>query len=55
MWVKCAMVATVAFARLDLFRTGRDEHGKRKFLQPKLFVHDFDRVRAGIRSGPGIW
>src|ERR1700693_1651292 len=34
-WAKCDMLATVAFARLDLFRTGRDRDGKREELDSK--------------------
>jgi hypothetical protein len=34
--VKADMMATVAFARLDLIRTGRDPFGKRKYLTPRL-------------------
>jgi mRNA interferase MazF len=28
-WAKCDMLATVCFERLDLFRTERDQYGKR--------------------------
>jgi mRNA interferase MazF len=31
-WVKADMVATVGFDRLDLFRTDRDQNGKRRYL-----------------------
>jgi mRNA interferase MazF len=43
LWVKCDMPATVSFERLDLFRTGRDHTGKRRYLQPKLPEVDFQR------------
>jgi uncharacterized protein YifN (PemK superfamily) len=36
MWVKADMLATVCLDRLDLFRTGRDQYGKRRYLHPQL-------------------
>lgn len=53
-WVKCDLVATVCFERLDLFRTGRDQDGKRKYLTRKLSEDDFDRVRRGILCSLGF-
>lgn len=53
-WAKCDMVATVAYKRLDLFRTGRDHEGKRKYLTRKLPEEDFERVKAGILRGLGM-
>lgn len=53
-WAKCDMMATVSFERLDLFRTGRDHTGKRRYLQPKLPEADFGRVRQGILFALGI-
>ena len=41
------MLATVSFNRLDLFRTERDQYGKRKYLHPKITEQDLGRVRAG--------
>jgi uncharacterized protein YifN (PemK superfamily) len=35
-WAKCDMIATVSLERLDLFRTGRDYEGKRKYLTRKI-------------------
>ena len=29
-WAKCDMLATVGFDRLDIFRTERDQYGRRK-------------------------
>lgn len=52
-WVKCDMLATVCYDRLDLFRTGRDAQGKRKYLQLKLSDTDFERVRQGIMCALG--
>ena len=53
-WAKCDMLATVSLARLDLFRTGRDHTGKRRYLTPKLSPVDFARVLAGIFQGLGL-
>ncbi len=53
-WVKCDMIATVAFERLDLFRTGRDQEGKRKYLHPVLPQCDMDRVMCGVLTALGL-
>jgi mRNA interferase MazF len=53
-WAKCDMLATVSFERLELFRTGRDHTGKRRYLQPRLPDLDFVRVRQGILFALGI-
>jgi mRNA interferase MazF len=53
-WAKCDMVATVCFARLDLFRTGRDQTGKRKYLHPKLAAEDLARIKQGVLWGLGL-
>ncbi|MBT3070293.1 type II toxin-antitoxin system PemK/MazF family toxin [Rhodomicrobium sp. Az07] len=53
-WAKCDMIATVAFERLDLFRTGRDANGKRKYLTPRLSQATFEAVKPGILAGLGI-
>jgi mRNA interferase MazF len=47
-WVKADMLATVSFARLDLFRTSRDHEGKRRYLQPKVTEAQFDLIRETI-------
>ena len=54
MWAKCDMIATVSFDRLDLFRTGRDQQGKRKYLTMRLDAETLERIRTGIRAGLGI-
>jgi uncharacterized protein YifN (PemK superfamily) len=54
MWAKCDMLATVGFGRLDLFRTGRDQYGKRRYLHPKLPAEDFARICNGIRRALGF-
>ena len=53
-WAKCDMVATVAFSRLDLFRTDRDQYGKRRYLHPKLSVYDLSRIHDGILYALGL-
>jgi uncharacterized protein YifN (PemK superfamily) len=53
-WAKCDMIATVSFSRLDLFRTGRDQTGRRKYLHPKLSDDDFERVKADVLWGLGF-
>ncbi len=53
-WAKCDMVATVGFARLDLFRTGRGTNGKRQYIHPKLAEDQFAAIREGILRGLGI-
>jgi mRNA interferase MazF len=53
-WAKCDMIATVAFERLDLFRSGRDANGRRRYFEPRIFEHQFDEVRQGILNGLGF-
>jgi mRNA interferase MazF len=53
-WAKCDMVATVSFERLDLFRTERDQSGKRKYIHPVLEADDLDRVRHGVMAALGL-
>lgn len=53
-WAKCDMLATVAFARLDLFRTGRDFEGKRKYLSLKIPPEYLHRVMAGVLNALGM-
>ena len=48
------MLATVGFERLDMFRTPRDQTGRRKYIQPKLSAEDFARVQQGILFGLGL-
>lgn len=48
-WVKADMIATLSMNRLDLFRTGRDQYGQRKYL-PDLKVSDdqFATIQAAV-------
>ena len=54
-WVKADMVATVGLHRLDLFRTERDQYGKRKYLT-NLRVSDdqFDAILKALRHALGL-
>jgi mRNA interferase MazF len=53
-WAKCDMLATVSFNRLDLFRTERDQYGKRKYFQAKISAEDLTRVRNGVLFALGM-
>ena len=53
-WVKADMIATVAFDRLDMFRTDRDPSGKRKYLSPRISEADFSAVLAAVRAALGL-
>ena len=53
-WVKADMIATVGFDRLDLFRTKRDQTGKRKYLQPKVSKAILDEIYTAILHGLGL-
>ncbi|PDT80051.1 hypothetical protein CO676_29840 [Sinorhizobium sp. BJ1] len=54
MWAKCDMIATVCFGRLDLFRTGRDHNGKRKYMNRRVDRETFERILIGVRAGLGF-
>ena len=51
-WAKADMIATVAFRRLELFRTARDPGGRRQYLRPRLSGDDLKRVRAATLLWP---
>ncbi len=53
-WAKADMLATVAFHRLDLFRTKRDRRGRRKYLHPKVGDHNLRKIRAAILHALGM-
>lgn len=53
-WAKCDMLATVSFARLDLFRTQRNPAGKRQYITPRLPDADLKRVQQGILFALGL-
>lgn len=48
-WVKADMLATVGFARLELFRSERDRaSGKRRYLHPKVTDEQFAAIRVAV-------
>lgn len=53
-WAKCDMLATVGFERLDFFRTGRDQEGKRKYIHPVLPKPDMTRIIGGVLAALGV-
>jgi uncharacterized protein YifN (PemK superfamily) len=53
-WAKADMLATVAYARLDLMRTGRDQTGKRKYLKMHIALDDLERVRGCVIQALGL-
>lgn len=55
-WVKADMIATVSLERLDLFRTERDQYGKRKYLTHlKVSEDQFGQILDSIRHALGIF
>lgn len=53
-WAKADMLATVAFARLDLMRSARRANGKRAYLKIRLAEPDFTRVQDCVRTALGL-
>ncbi|MGO4572067.1 type II toxin-antitoxin system PemK/MazF family toxin [Microvirga sp. 2TAF3] len=53
-WAKADMLATVSFDRLDLFRTERDQTGRRKYLQPKVSAANLEEIREAILFSLGL-
>lgn len=49
-WIKGDMLATVAFHRLDMFRTDRGPGGKRKYLTPRVSDAQFEEIMACVRA-----
>lgn len=54
MWVKADMVAAVGFHRLDLVRTGRDQYGKRKYLNWQIKPEDLLAIHKAVLHGLGL-
>jgi len=54
MWVKADMITTVAFCRLDLIRTGRDQYGKRKYLKVLLEPYQLKIVHQCVLHALGL-
>lgn len=53
-WVKGDMLTTVAFHRLDMFRTDRGPGGKRKYLTPRVSDEQFEQIMACVREVFGL-
>ena len=54
-WVKADMVSTVSMDRLDLFRTERDQYGKRKYLTDlRVSDEQFEQIKMTIRHALGL-
>ena len=54
MWLKGDMIYAVGFHRLDLFRTGRSENGKRTYYYNTLSNDTMKQVRACVLHGLGL-
>ncbi len=54
-WAKCDMLATLAYARMDMPRTGRDPFsGKRRYLKVLLPPLELERVRTAVLHALGM-
>jgi mRNA interferase MazF len=53
-WVKGDMVNAVAFHRLDLFRLGRDQSGKRHYLLTPLSDDTLKKIRHCMLNAIGL-
>jgi len=54
-WAKADMAVAVSAKRLDLFRTDRDQNGKRKYLSSlKVTDEVFETIRVAVRKGFGL-
>lgn len=54
-WVKADMLASVSLARLELFRTDRDQDGKRRYLNNlKVDEQNFEQIKEAVRRALGL-
>lgn len=54
-WAKADMAATVSLERLDLFRSKRDQYGKRRYRTDlRLTDEQFEFVRQAVRIAFGL-
>jgi uncharacterized protein YifN (PemK superfamily) len=54
-WVKADMIATVGLQRLDLFRTARDQYGRRKYLTNlRVSEQQFAQILDAVRHALGL-
>ncbi len=53
-WVKGDMINTVAFHRLRLMHSGKDQYGKRTNVMPVATAEQLAQVRRCVQAGLGI-
>ncbi|MGH6924324.1 MAG: type II toxin-antitoxin system PemK/MazF family toxin [Propylenella sp.] len=53
-WVKADMISTVGFHRLDLPRTGRDQYGKRRYLNVHVSANELRAIYRAVLCGLGM-
>ena len=53
-WVKADMIATIAFKRLHLIGIGRDQEGKRKYLNKAIPIDDLNNIRKCVLNSLGL-
>lgn len=53
-WAKCDMLMTVSFARLTKYYLGRDESGKRNYVDMAVSQKEFGLIRQGILYSLGM-
>lgn len=53
-WEKCDMIYTVAYSRLELFKNGRDQYGKRKYVPVCIQSTELEHVVECILNGLGV-
>jgi len=54
MWVKADMIDTVGFQRLDLFRSGRDQYGKRRYFSRNVTADELKKIHECVLCGLGM-
>lgn len=53
-WVKCDMVQTVSYDRLNMPYEGKDSSGKRKYRQKIINKSDFINIQKAVIRGLGL-
>ncbi|MCC7305056.1 MAG: type II toxin-antitoxin system PemK/MazF family toxin [Alphaproteobacteria bacterium] len=54
MWVKCDMISTVSFSRLNLIRNKRVRGQGRTYLKVRVPDADFEQIKQAVLHGLGI-
>jgi len=49
-WVKCDMVYTMSFRRLNLPRAGKNEGGRRNYAYVRISSDDLEHIRECVRQ-----